>query len=310
MANQLIIPFVNPIRFVPVGTPQYKQFDNDWYKNLVRSFEQPDNYAQKWIEGTPINLQFTSNFGPLQIDVIRCDRSLIASVVPVAVPTTLIPSGFTVWEATINPPAPEEGTWYLLFKCGVAETLEQHISEPQQTVLASEPNIMTVQYRNSFNDQDVIFDTGIEFIFCVEAIIGHLQPKSKRTLWEDQPLNLKSIESIPFRQFPFILGGAPGVPDWVADKMNRVFCCDYVLLDGEQFTQAEDAEWVPNNTQFYPRQGMQTEIRPTQNRAALISENNNSPAESFAIVYNINTRAYGTITGTPSNDNLQITKVQ
>lgn len=315
MANQIVYPLLNPVRMVPVSDPQYRQLDNDWYRNLVRSYQKPDNYAQKWLPGALVKMQFHANYGPVQIDLIRCDGSVITNVVPQAVETGLYDTGFVTYEAVFAPPS-EAGYWYVLLKVGELgeapefETLEQLISEPQQSLSATAKNILTIDYKNDFNDQDIVFATGIIFTFCVEAVIGPLTPKSEKTLWEDQPLDLEVIEARPFRVFRFILGDAYGVPDWVADKMNRIFCCTNVILDGVQYTQVDGSEWEPQQADYIARQGWRTDIRQTKNRTSIVSENDNSPAESFAIVYNIDTRAFGTFNGNVSSNVLQITKVE
>lgn len=307
MANRIVIPDLNPVRMVPVGSPTRWNFRADWYANLIRSFQKPDNYAQKWITGTPVRFQLHANFGPLQFDVIDCQGAVISSGAPAAVVTDLYDTGMITYEISINPPA-ITGWWYVHLKVGIGVTLEQFISEPQQTV-ANDVNVMKIEYYNSMNTLDVVFDTGIKFTACVEAIIGPISLKSKRTLWEDQPLNLKTIQAIPYPQFRFILGNAYGVPDYLAEKVNGMFCMDNLVLDGVRHTQVEGAEWEPASAEYYARQAWRTDVRPEQNISALIGENNESPATNFSIVYNIRTRAFGILTGNVSNSVLQVTEI-
>jgi hypothetical protein len=308
MANSIIIPHLLPIRFVPVGTPAYKTFFSDWYRNLVQYYEKPDDYFQKWIEGTIIRLQFQANFGPVQLQILDCSGKVLSIVPALAVATELYDTGFTTYEATFTPPV-MAGTWFVLINAGIGEGLQQFISEPQITP-AHPRGLLTVKYSNSFNDDQVVFDTGIEFNMNVEAIISEFIPKAKATVWEDQPMNLRAIEAIPYQQFKLIVGNGFGVPDWVIDKLNRIVCCTDVFFDSIQYTRVAGAEWQPTRADRYARAGWRLDIQPTLNSAALRGENNFSPAQNFTIVYNIDTRVFGYFNGPAGSNIVQITAVQ
>lgn len=309
MAQQVIISPLNPVRFVPEGTPTAWNFYGDWYRNLVRSYQRPDNYAQKWLpSATEIRLQITANYGPVVIDLYSCHGQLLNSYNGVVKATGLYDTGFSTYEFVIPRPNISDW-WYLRLKVGFDVTLLTWISEPQVSIPTT-PEIMTVRYSNTFNDQDIIFSTGIEFVTCVEAILDEYAPKVKQAVWEDQPLNLKTIAAVPYDQFKFVLGDGYGVPDYIAQKMNVIFACNKVFFDDVQFTRAEGSEWDATRTERYSRAGWRIDVRPTKNQLSLRGENNNNPAENFSVVYNINTKAFGLLTGQVSNAILQVTKVE
>lgn len=314
MANQIYIPLINPVKFVPVGAQTYSNIDNDWFKNQIRNYEKPDNYAQKWIVGTPIKLQMHSNFGPVQINLIHCDGSAISASTPVAVITGFYDNGFTTWEFSIAPPA-ELGWWYMVLNVGFEETFQQFISEPQQTlgvniIAGDTKNILTFEATNNINDQDVYFAGGLKLTSHVEGIIHKLVPKAKRALWEDQPLDLHTISAIPFREFEMVISDAYGVPDYMPDKLNRLMCCTTVKINGVEYTQVDGAEWEPTDAEYYARRGWKTTLRQADNRPSIVGENNGQIAELFAVVYNIDTKAFGTFNGNVSNNIMQITEVE
>jgi hypothetical protein len=306
--NQSYIPDLNPVRLVPVGTPELPSFRNDWFVNQIKPYEQRTNYYQKWVAGSIMYLQFTSNFSPVQIDIIDCRGNLIQTHIPQAITTSYFNPTQTVYQSDFQVPS-VFGLWYLKLSIGFDETTTLFISEPQLTV-ANINNLMKIEYWHDTNDQDVYFMSGLKYTMFVEAIRGPLAPKTRRSVWEDQPLNLKTIRSIPYQQFKFILGDAYGVPEYIGDKMARIFSCDNVFLNGVQYTQEEGSVWEVNQVDLYPMFGYRTDIRPTKNIIGLQSENNNSIAENFAVVYNIETKAFGTFNGNASSNIIQVTEVQ
>jgi hypothetical protein len=312
--NIVDIPFLNPLRFVPVGSTA-KNFDSDWYFNQIKSFEQQIQYYQKWVYGDVIYLQVLSNFAPVVIELLDCSGNSLNTFSFTVKSTSLVNPGYTVYECSIPVPTIDEGVYYFLLKVGsyssVPEesTLEQFISEPQYFSADAE-NTILFQYKNSYNRFDVIFETGINFGFRCDAVIGAIDPQSKDTVWEDQPLNLRTITSTPYRHFKLTIGNSYGVPDWVVDKVNRLFSCDTVLIDGRQYTKAEGAKWEVNQAELYPMRGWKIDIRETNNRYSLRGQNNNSPAEQFAVVYNIESKAFGTFNGNASNNIIQVTEVE
>ncbi len=156
--NQIRIPELNPVRFVPVGTPLYQSFGNDWFYNLIQPWQSAPNYAQKWVVGDLITLQFVSNFGPLQLDVIDCSGSILATHGVTLVATDIYSPLFTIYQSVFTPPS-ISGWWYIKFTIGSDDTTEIFISEPQQTNATIE-GLMRVDCWNSFNKDDFYFAAG------------------------------------------------------------------------------------------------------------------------------------------------------
>lgn len=306
--NIVDIPLLNSIRFVPVS-PDILNFDSLLFRNQIRYYEQQVESPQKWVFGDPLALQVTSNFAPVNMDLIRCDGISVASYNFDVIDTNLFNPGFEVYEYKSVIPVVEEGLYYYLLKVGSDATLETFISEPQYFA-PSLPQTVFYKYRNTFDAFDVVFQTGITFGFRCDGSRGKLTPQSKTTVWQDQPLNLKIIKSIPYRTFKMNVGGKYGVPDWVIDKVNRIHCCNVTFMDDTQYTLEEGAKWEPIEAEFYPLKGWRIDIRETKNRFSLRAQNNFSPAEQFAVVYNIETKAFGTFNGSASNNIIQITKVE
>jgi len=129
-------------------------------------------------------------------------------------------------------------------------------------------------------------------------------------VWEDQPLNLTTINATPYLQPKLIVGSGGGVPDWVAEWINRIFCCDNTLANGLQYTAVDGSELEANEEDDYPMAGWSMDVRPTKNRYSIRGTNNNTPAENFFVVRNIDTTAFGTFNGNASANIIQVTEVE
>jgi hypothetical protein len=56
-----------------------------------------------------------------------------------------------------------------------------------------------------------------------------------------------------------------GVPNWVADKINRVFDCSDVLVDGKGFTRMEESRMEPSRQKQYAMAGWIMDILESKN---------------------------------------------
>lgn len=306
--NKVVVPFLNPIRFVPVGSTAVN-FDSDWYYNQIKYYETKITYFQKWVFGDPIYLQIASNFSPITLELRNCKGQTLNTYSFSLKTTAVVNPDLLTYECSLTIPIVEEGEYFFVLNVGFDVTLEQFISEPQY--FSDDPNrTMWFEYKNSYNKFNIVFNTGIQFGFRVESSRGPLAPMSVDTVWQDQPLDLETIDSIPYRQFKLSVGGLWGVPDWVIEKVNRIFSCDTVFIDGRQYTKADGAKWETIVAEGYPLRGWKIDIRETKNNYSLQAENNFSPAEQFAVVYNIETKAFGTFNDNASNNVIQITKTE
>jgi hypothetical protein len=309
MANNIVdIPFLNPIRFVPVSS-ENRNFDSQLFYSMIRDYETKIEYCQKWHYGDTIYLQVISNFAPVQIEFMTCSGKVLNTYNGTTKTSPFIDPSFAIYEFAINIPVIEEGRYYYRLNIGYDVTLEQFLSEPQY-IQSEDPNTIMFNYRQSYNEFDVVFDTGITFGFRVDGSIGPLNPKSKDAVWNNQTYNLETISSIPYRVFKLAIGGMYGAPDWVVDKVNRILSCNTVSIDNRRYTKEDGAQWEAVTAEYYPMKGWKIDIRQTENRYSLRGQNNNSPAEQFAVVYNIETKIFGTFNDNASNNVIQVTKAE
>ncbi len=298
MANQINTPWINPIRFyevAPTELPQYlsRPFLN--YPHLTNNATKPwinqVIYKQKWQTSDTIYLQFESNFDPIKVEVIDCNN--IARITQNAVQkrANKYNPGYFVYENTISWATIPPGTYWL------KRTLpggKVELSEPQ-LVAVTHPNTVLVEYTNSRYHADVIFETGIRFGFRVEGSIGDLDPASKDTFYKDQLQNPTILSSKPYSVFPFNIGGARGVPNWVYHLMMYIWSCNSVTIDGTSYAKFEDSKFEFATEKRYPLRGAAMQIQEGINRGSKIVGVDIDPAKKLFIVSQIDGTVWGDI---------------
>ncbi len=319
MADNIVdIPLACPVKFFPADDPEYPSFDYSPAIDIVPPQKRPVSYnnarqiyPQKWfndgITNDLIVIQISSTFSPVALDLLDCNGTVISTHVPTSPANPAIVAGWALYEWQLIPPISKRYYWKL--RVGDPDTLEEFISEPQETI-NDKTKTLFFRYKNTFNYFDIVFGTGIEFQFRCEGRIGRVQPKVKGADWEDQPLNLETIKAKPYRQFPLILGEDAGVADWVADKVNRILAMDTVFINGVQYTKPVEEEIVPQDIGVWPFSCWTTNIRQTKNRNSVRRQNGNTPAVFYLVTYNIDTRLFGTMNAPPSTNPITIVSVE
>jgi hypothetical protein len=296
MANQIYIPFLNPVRFVeldPVQLPQYqtKHFDDYWFKEQLQTYETVVNYKQKYQTSDTIYLQFESNFASIQLSVIDCEQNVLLTQAATQVRANKYLAGYYVYEITLSLAPFSAGTIWLKLDLALGSKLM--ISEPIE-LAESWPNTILFQYNHSKYHGDVIFETGIVFGFRCEGVVGRLEPGSERTFYRDQKLNPTTLKVRPFRAFELGIGHLTGIPDWMIDKMDWIWSCDNVQVDGKSFAVLEDSKFEDKEIhKQYPLRHWALNIQEGINRASKIVGVDVNPNKKLLVVYQIDGTVFG-----------------
>lgn len=293
MKTLVNVPFLNPIKFVPnTIQPGYPHFDADWAVNQIKSFERKVTYFQKWQIGDSTKIQIESSIIPGSLLIQDC-KSVVKTIPFV---NTLVGDvlGVNIFEAQINlDDLPVNKVYYLYFKTqGVSKTYE-FVSEPIQ-LQTTWPGTMLFTYRNSFNDFGVAFNSEIDFNFRCEAGIMDFQPESDTIDYIDQIRNVEILSGTPFRTFKLYIGDEKGVGPWVLDLLNRIFSCDYILIEGMQYTKNAGAKWQINRVKGYPLFAGDIDITPSKNASGLQFSDEDGVTSGLITAYKIDTNFFGT----------------
>ena len=297
MANTINLPHINPVKLVQKNLStfdkyNFRHFDIALFEDQILNFQEKKMYFQKFQNSDTITIQFTSTFGPFSFRLLDCKETVIATGTVTQISTSYFTAPTYAYKGEIDLTGIDEGIFWVELVIGTNPSQLKFISEPIY-VAENHKNSMCFEYTNSTNDFGAIFQNGETFTFRVEAILKEFTPGSNDVVFEDEPANLVKLSSSAFRTFKLSVGAAQGVPDWVADKLNRIFGCDSVLLDGKAFTRNDGAKLESNGDPLIPLRGWSLEVRESKARTGLTFENNIPQDNNIVVIYNIEDSFFG-----------------
>lgn len=310
-SNILDISLLNPVKFREKGyvnpLPYNFKYLDQWnFGQTIPDFYNKKKYYQPWQKNDIIYLQFLSNYSPLQLTLIDCNNQQVDSFAMTYIPTSIEGSGQKVYQASIALNGYQEGVYQLRLDAGspVIETQESEWFQIK-TLWA---NTIKFEYSNNENDFDVAFETLIKFGFRVHGGPTEFQPASDKTIFIDQVRNAKQLLSRSFYTYKLLIGDAGGVPDYMAQIVNEIFNCSDVFIDGHQFT-ATDGKMSRVGDFANPLAGWSMDIREADKRSSrrTVTDGNGNVASS--VVYQLENKGFGAISGPAGSNVLQITKV-
>lgn len=255
MSNYASKPLLNGLRFANNNpSAQYNTLPFDDKIDL-------NSYFQKWQRGDTCPIQLLFDFVPT-LDIYTCDDYFVVNIPLTATTTGVIGQTFSVYEGAIDFSVLDEGVYYgkLTYE-DENEILQDFRTSPLEVKDIHEGTSL-FEYRNSRNNLGVIFDTGIVFKLRVETLFDEFLPKAKKQQYEDQKYNAMLLNGIPYRTFNVYFGPAPAIgestflPDWLVDKINLIFTCNEVRIDGTYYTSIDGAELKPTRPgNSYPNDG-------------------------------------------------------
>lgn len=264
------IPVLNPIRFVVENLPYdaslyySKGFDNYLQKDSIRLYQDSVFYNQKYtLEDRP-TIQILSDWEPTAA-LYRCsDMSKVADITVNIIPTEILDKTFLCYEFSVD--FTEVGEFYLIVEYvnDDDETIS-YVSEPLE-IKAIHTATLLFEYKNSYNFESIVFDTGWIGLLRLEGEIIDFKPGSIDTIYTDEIHDTTIVSSTPFRQFTLSLGL---IPDYMIDKINRVLSCDEVKTDGYYYCKSEGAQWEENRPVNSPLSGQSIAITESENKFQL-----------------------------------------
>ena len=217
-------------------------FRHDWRLH----FQYPVGYVQRFLPSDNIYVQYSAvgqYVGNLQVwltDGYGNDLQRFS------VSTIKIVDGFAV-DTVDWPKTPlTAGAYTLQFRLAQYKRV---IAWAPFCIVAELPDSVLFTYTNYRDDFDTVFNTEIDY--RVEAV---WLPTDTSFLvnaesFRDQNGIAHQLSAQPYETRALTIGGgisAFGVSDWVARKINHIFSCSSVLIDGIQYVRSESA--VPEKT--------------------------------------------------------------
>jgi hypothetical protein len=277
---RLTLPYINALQLLEIAPAQIRQYQSyhmdDWMLQNRLNQWQSGSYASPWLRSDSIYLQVQTNTGQPTITVIDCNGAIVIG------PQLMIQRqqnpydpGTYIYESATSLNACQEGVQYWFKITTGSITL---ISEPV-LIYEDYANSLLIQYKHRKFYADVIFETGIEMNMRIPGFLRSKPPAAKDTLYEDQILDETMIKSVPYRLWEIYMGAGVRVPDYMIDKLNRIFGCSSVRIDGRYYTKNEGFKWEQvdeeQNGTFFAYKGELREMINRNSKIIIPSTNTN-----------------------------------
>ena len=266
MAELFKIPFLNPLQFRKIP-------DGKFACDLIPSFEQKSVYVQKFQRGDILRFQvqlLKGNWYSISYRILNEYFNQVSSYTGGLIGSN---EEYDIWSVKdidniLNLPS---GIYFLELQIVViiegANVNKQFITEPFE-IVDELPDSLLIEYSHDGNEFDIAFyPTGNPanrrfFQLRVEGGITSdgFSPASKDTFYIDQVRDVVMLNSIPFNVYKFTFGPGCGIPNWMADKINRILSLAYVEINGRQYVKNEGAKFEPIREKGYPFAGWQIEL--------------------------------------------------
>lgn len=275
MSNKATIPLLTPTKWTqmsPDQVPQYvsRYMDDHRFVDTILDYEQPVIYKQAWLLSDAIRDQIKTNYGPVTVKLFRCDGSQIYSAPYDTRQQDADNPGTYIRQTDIDLSVFQTGDYYLQTNIGSGPFVL--ISEPFK-IATEVKNSLLLEYSHFEKFGGVYFQSPFTPSLRIPGVLKYNDTASRDTIYEDDPADETLLRSVPYRIFDLKIGGATGIPPWLADKIKRIFCCSAVRIDGRYYTKAEGAKWERTEQALYPMQGWKIQLRLKFNEDELTFEN-------------------------------------
>lgn len=159
-----------------------------------------------------------------------------------------------------------QGVYRLRFKANYDDaespSYTYHYSE-WLDVKAEHPGTVLIQYNNTINDFDTYFEQlHPRFAKRIKGDVHTYEPGAVVTGYANQTEVFTQLSSVPFDTFLFT---AISVPDFELKKLNHIFSCDKLKIDGKLFSRDDGAKWEVQRPDTHPLKGISVKLRAGTN---------------------------------------------
>ena len=288
--NHFKIPKHNPFGFVPSTLTPGVFLGDAWASELIRSFMMKAYYKQKWEKADTTKLQIECSIIPDDLKIVNKKGQVLKSI-----PWEVVFDGvsYKVLELTydVSDIAEQEIYNYQSVNFG-GGVVKAAISEPID-LKSKWPNTRGIIYRNSYNDWDVAFTTGIQFFFRCECDVLDFNPEREANDHISSRRKLSRLWGNSWDSFTFYVAEAPGVAEWVVKLLNKIFDCDYVSIAGKRFTADQNAKWEVTRIRTWPLIGAKIAVVPVEDGSSLEFADATPLSNGLVTAYNIETAFFG-----------------
>lgn len=310
MASNIVdISILSPFQWTKEGfanpVPYNTHYRDDWqYPDTISTFYEKKPYLQPWQQVDIIPFQILSNYAPHQLELYDCAGNQVDTFVLAHVLSSIEGIGEKAFEANVALNGYSEGVYQFKLKCG-SPVLETYISN-FFSLKQKHDNTYLFEVTHDENDHDIVFETGIVCRLRVHGELREFQPGSDRTVFIDQPRNIVQLSGKLFSTEKLIIGDSWGVPNYMIEKINGLFLCSQVLIDGKQWVGNEGARFEATREGLFPMTGWAFEVRPAKAGTKKRFVADGTQGSPTTVVYQIEQKGFGPASSPASSNIIQI----
>ena len=254
----LKIPKANPLRLM-----KSENGLDDYFMNEVPPFEQAVTYAQPFQTSDTINAQIQVNptyVTDYALYLYDCNDNKKKTATKQTMATL---SGWRYVHFNMIPPTSlADGIYYAVMKVTLyTGQTDWYISEPLD-IRATHSNTITIDYANNQNDFDMVFNSGAigsdlsrittltarrtSVLYRIRVHGGKWSsgqvPSSDDVIYTNQSWDAQIVSSIPYEVIKWTFGDGRGIPQYLADKINRALAMTNVQINSTAMCKIEGAK--------------------------------------------------------------------
>lgn len=232
-------------------------FDANW----KLPFQIQADYVQRFVQGDNIRVQFsTKDILESRIILLNEQTSELNTIMPTYITES---DGWLIFEILVE--QQDSGT-YTLHIYVITEDKGIYATKSRFCVLSEEPDdLLKITYNHRRNEFNTVFLEGHDFDVRFE---GNLLPSGMEFDVDSEGFRNQSgiytqLYAQPYRREKLAIGGGFGVPNWVGEKINRIFSLSSVYINDVRYVRSEQS--VPEVTTIgndYPLFIYQLQVEP------------------------------------------------
>jgi hypothetical protein len=254
--SYLKVPRVCPYRFHLNGV-------GDFFVNEIPHGETKVGYCIKDHWGAYIYFQYLSlksSLGLTTVDI--CDASGTSIHILETGPMdtlTKVDENYYCYYAKGNYPLPgvhADGVYYLRISFEYSPGLYKVLYSEPINLKTSHTDVIEIEYEHTKNDFDVIWTDPKSSPMFLRLVGGMhsdgFTPGGKFTMYENLKYQPVILRAVPFNIEKFTFGDSRGIPNWVAERISRLFACDKVYINDIQYSRNEGAKLEKQAERGFP----------------------------------------------------------
>jgi hypothetical protein len=235
-----------------------KHIDDDFFKANILHWQDNVHYFAPWqtTDSTIVQFGSKSNDNNYKCFLLDCNGKQVHEFVTI-LKATLI-NGTKIWHCFIDFFDIQPGLYYLQIQhTDFVGIISAVISEPFN-LQHHHQGTMLFEYNNSYNSQGMIWNFLKQNPIQKRlfSAFTKIDPNSKNYIYQNLFYDTTLLSGVPYRVYSLAFGGDNNaIPEYEADLINNIFCCDNVKIDGKYFTKNEGANLEDNKEVNHPLAG-------------------------------------------------------